>query len=110
MKRLEELISVFSNDLNDAEIRDELEQMCKMVIRRTKIWKNLSPSRYSHISISQPFSDTVLKRVVDTAMLLGDKEIFTGAYEICATQPSLSIHQSVGIALVRYDLKALLPK
>jgi hypothetical protein len=35
MKRLEELISLFSNDSNDAEIRDELEQICKMVIRRT---------------------------------------------------------------------------
>lgn len=93
----------------DATAREDLEQICKMVIRQTKAWKASPPPAQSWRRKPAPFPDEVLMRIVETAVNLDDKAMFIDAYHLCSGKVFLAMFQPVGTALLRYNLESLLP-
>lgn len=106
---LDRLTEELSRTPNDATAREDLEQICKMVIRYTKAWKALPPPAQSWRRKPAPFSDEVIMRILITAVSLDNKAIFVDAYHLCSGKAFPSIFRPVGTALLRYNLESLLP-
>ena len=94
----------------DERVQDELEQICKMVIRRTKAYLTRPIPTKSWQTISAPFSDQVVTRIITTTIELNNKTLFVDAYDSCSLKTDLPIFRLVGCAILRYDLESLLPK
>lgn len=106
---LDRLTEALSHTPNDATTREDLEQICKMVIRQTKAWKALPSPAQSWQRKPAPFSDEILTRIVTTAVNLDSKAMFVDAYHLCSGKVSLPMFRSVGTSLLRYNLESLLP-
>ncbi|TVY44089.1 hypothetical protein LOCC1_G004493, partial [Lachnellula occidentalis] len=107
---------------NDQSNREDLKQICKMVIRHTTTWKSKPAPIAAWRAEVAPFSDEVLMRVVTLSLELDDQSLFVGAYGAwtqksssspSATRPgniSPKAFESVGTAFLRYGLESFLPR
>ena len=94
---------------DDEAIREDLAQICKVVIRRIKKFKLSPPPTYSWKKPTAPFSGEVIARVITTTVELDNKALFLEAFAAYSGKPNASTFQAVGIALSRYRLESLLP-
>jgi hypothetical protein len=106
---LDRLTEEFSSTSSNDTAREDLEQICKMVIRQTKAWKAFPPPAQSWQRKPAPFSDEILMRVVTTTVNIDNNAMFLDAYHLCSGKVFPSMFRSVGTALLRYNLKSLLP-
>lgn len=95
----------------DDAAREDLEQICKSVIRKLKQWKNTPPPVDSwRKSAAAPFSDDVVARIVSLSVELDIETIFVAAFDFYSKEMAASAFQSVGVAVLRFGLESLLPK
>jgi len=108
---IERISGELSRNAEDADARQSLEDICKLVISRTKLWKARTPAVQSRFSrdIPPPFSDHVLSRVIAACFYIDEQDLFLEAFYICPANASPLALQSIGAALLRYDLRNLLP-
>jgi len=124
MEWVDRLSRELSNSPSDHTIQQDLENICKLVIRKLKAWKSDPPSRYSYgVSRTPPFSDEVLTRIIALSVELDKISHFMNGYEIWSARSlatfsvesscghsSLLMFRSIGTALLRYNLESLLPR
>ena len=108
-----EWIERLSSDMlakpEDQVVRDDLKQICKMVIHQTKIYKlNFRPDR-SWRTPAMPFSDEAIARIIATTIDLDCEALFCDAFAIYSGKPNGPTFNAIGIGLVRYQLGSLLP-
>lgn len=107
---LDSLTEELCRNPSSITVREDLVQICDMVIRQTYVWKARPPPiQQWQLTGPAPFSDEVLTRIVTTTVVLDSKKMFVDAYYHCSGKRSLPMFRSVGTALVRYDLQSLLP-
>ena len=87
-----------------------LDQICKMVIGRTKAFSTRSTSADEWVRERVPFSNEAIFHLIKTSVDLDMKDMFLAVYEICPEDLTPAISKIVGSALLRYDLEMLLDK
>jgi hypothetical protein len=95
-----------THDSNDGEARDDLEQICRLVIFNGRDEK----TEDAKAGRGAQFSDEVFSCNVEIALDLDDKTLFLEAYRNRARKAPISMCQSVGIGLLRYDIRSSLPE
>lgn len=110
MQWIERLTAELARDSNDDSAREDLYQICKMVIRQSKKWKNAPAPVRSWQRTPVPFSEEVVAQVVTLSVELDDKKLFLDALDLYSIKVATETFQSVGIALLRWGLESLLPK
>lgn len=108
-----------TNPTADA-VREDLRQICEIVIERTRAYKILAPhlderKKAGDFSAYRPtpplpFSNEAIARVVALCVDLDEKRMFLESYEIYSKKVAIETFKSVGVALLRYELESLLPK
>ncbi|KAH6672517.1 hypothetical protein B0J14DRAFT_74998 [Halenospora varia] len=91
----------------DSKAREELEQICKMVIRLTKKFMTRPAPKYVWMTEHPPFDKDIIVPVLAATVALDNKELFTGLFEFCKGQSSPSMFASAGTAAVRWNLEFL---
>jgi hypothetical protein len=87
-----------------------LDQICKMVIGRTKAFSTRSTSADEWVRERAPFSNEAIFHLIKTSVDLDMKDMFFAVYEICPEDLTPVISKIVGSDLLRYDLGVLLDK
>jgi hypothetical protein len=90
--------------------RESLRQICQTVIRKTQKFKLAPQPKYSWQTPIAPFSDEAVARVVTLCLELEDEKLFLDAFELYSKGVALETSESIGKALLRYELQSLLPK
>lgn len=90
--------------------REALHQICQTVIQKTQKFKLAPQPKYSWQTPIPPFSDEAIAQVVSLCVELDDQKLFVDAYELYSKRVALQTFESIGKALLRYDLQSLLPK
>lgn len=104
--RLHEQLSTAPRDSNASiSAREDLEQLCELVLRRMKVWKTLHASPHSWPARPAPFSDEVVAGVLAESIFLNKKELFLKAYDICLENATLPTFRGVGTALLRCNVE-----
>jgi hypothetical protein len=68
-------------DTSEHTNKEDLEEICNMVIRRTTAWKSKpEPTPSWRLPTPAPFSDDILTRVVTLSLELDKESLFIGAY------------------------------
>ncbi len=102
--------SKFFANPDDRAAREDLVQLCKLIIHRDKEWRNRQESEYSWRWKSRPFSDQVLGLVVAVAVDLNDKSMFLEALSEYTKEAPASEFRQVGTGLLRFEQESLLPR
>jgi hypothetical protein len=110
MQWIERLTAEIARDSNDESAREDLYQICKMVIRQCKKWKNAPAPVRSWQTNPAPFPVEVVARVITLSVELNDEKLFLDAFDLYSIEVATETFQFVGIALLRWGLKSLLPK
>jgi hypothetical protein len=90
--------------------QESLKQICEMVTSRMQTFISGPTPAHSFERKYPPFSDEDIFRVIKTCVDVDMKDLFLAAYEICPEKLTPFMFQSVGLALLRYDLESLLDK
>jgi hypothetical protein len=106
---IERFSSRLSENAGDAEAAENLSQICKLVLTRSRLHK-FNPPASLWARETPPFPDEVLARVLRVSVDLSDKVSFMGLFEMCPEEADLVTFRAVGMALLRFDLESLLPK
>ena len=78
--------------------------------RKTQKFKLAPQPKYSWQTPIAPFSDEAVARVVTLCLELEDEKLFLDAFELYSKGVALETSESIGKALLRYELQSLLPK
>src|SRR6266487_3078866 len=70
---MDRLAAQLSRDPSDVAAREDLSQICSMVIRRMRLWKLRTPEKQSWNIESPPFSEEIVARVVKTCVDLDNE-------------------------------------
>lgn len=108
LEMIEQLSDSINRGHSNSSVRDDLEQLCQMVIRRMREWKNSPPPLRSYgLPKEAPFSNEVVRSVAKASLKLGNRNTFLDAFELCskAIEPT-----DIGIAIQRYDIQSWLSK
>jgi hypothetical protein len=90
--------------------QESLKQICEMVTSRMQTLISGPTPAHSFERQHPPFSDEDIFRVIKACVDLDMKDLFLAAYEVCPERLTPFMFQSVGLALLRYDLELLLDK
>lgn len=117
---IDRLTAELSRDPTAVAVREDLRQICEIVIRRTRSYKKLIVKLDELQKAGKvpgyrptppvPFSEEAIARVVALCVDLNEKEMFLEAYELYSKKLAMEIFESVGVALLRYGLESLLPR
>jgi hypothetical protein len=107
---MDRLYEQLSRDPNDQAAREDLSQICRMVIRRMRLWKLRTPGKEPWKIESAPFSNDIVVRIVTTCVDLDNESMFLEAQDVCSGEEPLSVFQSIGSAVLRYNLGKILPR
>jgi hypothetical protein len=107
---IDRLMAELAKNATDGALRENLRQICQTVIRKTQKFKVAPQPKYSWQTPTAPFSDEAIARVVSLCVELGDQKLFLDAYELYSKRVALQTFESIGKALLRYELQSLLPK
>jgi hypothetical protein len=84
---IDRLSSELSGKTNDHALRDDLAQICKMVIRQTQKFKLKPAPVHSWQTPSAPFSDDVIASIMTTTLDLDNEALFLDTYAIYSGKP-----------------------
>jgi acetylornithine deacetylase/succinyl-diaminopimelate desuccinylase-like protein len=111
---IDRLSARLADNSTDDDAREDLRQICKAVIQKSKQWKNTPAPIYSWqrsaAATPSPFSDNVVARVVALAVELDSETMFLDLFDLYSKEAATSIFQSVGKAVLKFGLESLLPK
>lgn len=108
---IDRLSARLADDSTDDTTRDDLAQICKTVIRKSKEWKNTpAPAHSWQPKAAAPFSDDVVGRVITLSVKLDCETMFLDAFDLYSKEVATTTFHSVGVALLRFGLEPLLPK
>ncbi len=107
---IDRLTAELAKHATDEVLREDLRQLCQTVIRKTQKFKLAPQPRYSWQTPIAPFSDEAVARVVTLCLELEDEKLFLDAFELYSKSVALETSESIGKALLRYELQPLLPK
>jgi hypothetical protein len=107
---IDRLTAALAKNVTDDAIREDMRQICQTVIRETQKFRLAPQPKYSWQTPIAPFSDEAIARVVSLCVELGDQKLFLNAYELYSKRVAPETFESIGKALLRYELQSLLPK
>lgn len=127
LKRLTKLLSKNPpwTDKNKSETRAKIHELCRAIIRCMKRYsrspnynqENLDENKQGSTRLkggqaylSTPVSGDTIAKIVVVSLGLEDKNLFLEALPLCHGSVRLYMFRSVRCALLRCDLKSLLPK
>jgi len=103
---IERASALLKENKDDNEARDDLERICELVIRSGSDEKVKNAVRESPAK----FSDEVFSRNVQVALDLDDETLFFRTFCNRAGKAPPAICPPLGVGLLRYDLRSLLPQ
>jgi hypothetical protein len=108
---IQRLTSTLSRNPHDEDARDLLSQICMVLMQRMKAWKDLPPPKpYWKRQPPQPPSDEEMSLAVSAIIeVLDSRELILLAVDSGLDKATESL-EPIGAALLRYDLKSILPK
>jgi hypothetical protein len=107
---IDRLTAELAKNATDGALRENLRQICQTVIRKTQKFKHAPQPKYPWQTPIAPFSDEAIARVLSLCVELDDQKLFVDAYELYSKRVALQTFESIGKALLRYELQSLLPK
>jgi hypothetical protein len=107
---ISELKEEITQDPRNRDSKDFLKQICKLIIRRTKLW-NTQPSHFNTLGAKKvpPFSFEDISLAITTLSDFDNKDLITEACEVCSNEAPPAVFQAVASALLKHDLHHLLP-
>lgn len=109
---LSRLSAALHADSTDIDVREDLEQICNLVVDRFTSWRiseAAATNTYRRLS-SPPFPAEVLSQVLKIAVDLRNKSLFLSIYDLRTNNTSVGLFKPIGVALVRFDLDYLRTK
>lgn len=113
---------------DDVDAKENLKQLCTLVLRRMQQWKESLASKPTYYDKIPPFSYNVVDLVLSACVDLDSHSMFAQAYDFCLDEVKLAIDRDedvtglqpkeikamkferIGIALLRYRLASILPR
>ncbi|KAK0102673.1 hypothetical protein ONS95_006275 [Cadophora gregata] len=110
---IEELYGDLAQSPGDPGILHGLEQICKLVIRRShdlKISETPHLRTEWHTKDTPFFPEKTRNRILSTCVDIGNKELFLEAYDLSPKRLPLSAFRDIGVAIARFDINSILPE
>ncbi len=92
---IDRLTAKLEENATDHALREDLYQICEMVIRKTQKFKLAPQPKHSWQTPIAPFSDEAIARVVSLCVELDDQRLFVDAYELYTKRVALQTFESI---------------